>query len=573
MKITCESCGAKYTIADDKVLGRKVKIRCKGCSTPIVVDGQKLGPSGAPPGGGDVKPETIVPSPSTLIPTPASEWSVNFSETDQRTLSTQQILEGYQAGQIPADVYVWRDGMADWAPLLECAELAPLLAGGPALAAAPVEAPLPPGYGAEPAAAAPAAFPAPEAEPAAAPEAPAAAPEPAPPEPAPVAAPAAAKSAPRAATAARTHEASASVTPEPATGSRTSAAARVSGGRSAGAHDLFAGVETAGAENLEIPIAAPVLPQAGSTSYNDDRPTGARNENSVLFSLDSMKATNLAPAPKAGARPAADDPFGMGASSGSVASIGGGNALFTLADNQRLLSAPPPPPEPPPKAVAVASAMPSLAPAAMTKKTLGIVIGAVVAVLLLGVGIGVAVGGGDKDKSEGEASSATAAEASAAPEEKKPEEKAEKKEEPAAPPAESATAKAEEKPAEEAKGGAASTTPQPGTKPTPGKPAPKKEEAPAPVVADQPFNRGAAVSAMSAAASQAASCKKPGGPTGSGKATLTFAPTGRVTSATVTTPPFAGTAVGGCVAGVFRRAKVPPFTGNSITVSKSFTIN
>jgi predicted Zn finger-like uncharacterized protein len=563
MKITCESCGAKYTIADDKVLGRKVKIRCKGCSTPIVVDGQKLGPSGAPPGGGDVKPETIVPSPSTLIPTPASEWSVNFSETDQRTLSTQQILEGYQAGQIPADVYVWRDGMADWVPLLECAELAPLLAGGQALAAPPAEAPPPPGYGAEPAAVAPAAFPAPEPQPAAAPEAAA-------PEPAPVAAPAAAKSSPQAAMA-KTREAPASVTPEPATGSRTSAA-RVSGGRSAGAHDLFAGVETAGAENLEIPIAAPVLPQAGSTSYNDDRPTGARNENSVLFSLDSMKATNLAPAPKAGARPAADDPFGMGASSGSVANIGGGNALFTLADNQRLLSAPPPPPEAPPKAVAVASAMPSLAPAAMTKKTLGIVIGAVVAVLLLGVGIGVAVGGGDKEKSEGEASSAMA-ETSAAPEEKKPEEKVEKKEEPAAPPAESATAKAEEKPAEQAKGGAASTTPQPGTKPTPGKPAPKKEEAPPPVVADQPFNRGAAVSAMSAAASQAASCKKPGGPTGSGKATLTFAPTGRVTSATVTTPPFAGTAVGGCVAGVFRRAKVPPFTGNSITVSKSFTIN
>ena len=558
MKITCESCGAKYTIADDKVLGRKVKIRCKGCSTPIVVDGQKLGPSGAPPGGGDVKPETIVPSPSTLIPTPASEWSVNFSETDQRTLSTQQILEGYQAGQIPADVYVWRDGMADWVPLLECAELAPLLGGGPALAAPPSEAPPPPGYGAEAAEPAPAAaaFPSPPAEAAPAavvPPATSTVPEPVAP-----------------ATSARSVvPAQPSANPEPATASRTSAA-RVSGGRSAGAHDLFAGVETAGAENLEIPIAtgaAPALPQAGSTSYNDDRPTGARNENSVLFSLDSMKATNLAPAPKAGSAP--DDPFGMGGGGASVASIGGGNALFTLADNQRLLSAPPPPPEPPPKAVAAAT-VPSLAPAAMTKKTLGIVIGGVVAVLLLGVGIGVAVGGGDDEKDTDEAGSATA-QASAAPEEKKAEEAVEKKEEP--PPAESATAKAEEKAADEAKSGAASA-PSPASKPAsgPAKAAPKKEDA-APVVADQPFNRGAAVSAMSAAASQAASCKKPGGPTGSGKATLTFAPTGRVTSATVTTPPFAGTAVGGCVASVFRRAKVPPFTGNPITVSKSFTIN
>ena len=39
MKVSCQACGAKYTIADDKVRGRKVKIRCKSCGTPIVVDG------------------------------------------------------------------------------------------------------------------------------------------------------------------------------------------------------------------------------------------------------------------------------------------------------------------------------------------------------------------------------------------------------------------------------------------------------------------------------------------------------------------------------------------------------
>src|SRR5688500_11875502 len=120
MKITCESCGAKYTIADDKVIGRKVKIRCKGCSTPIVVDGQKLGPSGAPPGSPDAKAETLLPQPSP-------DWSVNLSETDQRSMTTQQLVEAFQAGQITPEAYVWREGMADWVPLLDCAELAPLL--------------------------------------------------------------------------------------------------------------------------------------------------------------------------------------------------------------------------------------------------------------------------------------------------------------------------------------------------------------------------------------------------------------------------------------------------------------
>ena len=39
MKISCQSCQAKYTIADDKVLGKIVKIRCKKCGETIVVNG------------------------------------------------------------------------------------------------------------------------------------------------------------------------------------------------------------------------------------------------------------------------------------------------------------------------------------------------------------------------------------------------------------------------------------------------------------------------------------------------------------------------------------------------------
>ena len=36
MKISCQSCAAKYTIADEKVVGKIVKIRCKKCSATIV---------------------------------------------------------------------------------------------------------------------------------------------------------------------------------------------------------------------------------------------------------------------------------------------------------------------------------------------------------------------------------------------------------------------------------------------------------------------------------------------------------------------------------------------------------
>jgi hypothetical protein len=87
------------------------------------------------------------------------------------------------------------------------------------------------------------------------------------------------------------------------------------------------------------------------------------------------------------------------------------------------------------------------------------------------------------------------------------------------------------------------------------------------------FSRSAAQSALGSAAGAAKGCKKPDGPTGSGKVKVTFAPSGNVTSAQVEGPPFAGTAVGGCVASAFRSARVPPFSGPPVSVSKSFSIN
>jgi hypothetical protein len=100
----------------------------------------------------------------------------------------------------------------------------------------------------------------------------------------------------------------------------------------------------------------------------------------------------------------------------------------------------------------------------------------------------------------------------------------------------------------------------------------KAEEKPVEKKPAGKFSRSAALSALQAAAGAASGCKKPGGPTGRGRVSVTFAPSGRVTTAVVTGPPFSGTSVGGCVAAVFRRARVPPFTGSPVTAHKSFTI-
>lgn len=96
---------------------------------------------------------------------------------------------------------------------------------------------------------------------------------------------------------------------------------------------------------------------------------------------------------------------------------------------------------------------------------------------------------------------------------------------------------------------------------------------PAVIPPDQraPLNRGAALAALGSAASAATSCKREGGPSGSGSASVTFSPDGPVKAVTVSSP-FAGTSVGQCVASVFRGVHVPPFSGSSITLPKSFQI-
>ena len=99
--------------------------------------------------------------------------------------------------------------------------------------------------------------------------------------------------------------------------------------------------------------------------------------------------------------------------------------------------------------------------------------------------------------------------------------------------------------------------------------------APAPAdVADVEFNKGAASATLSEHAGKAKTCRTADGPTGVAKVKVTFAPsTGRVTQASVSDPPFAGTDVGDCIASTFRTANVPPFTGLPVSVTKSVTID
>src|SRR5690349_5038521 len=102
MKITCQSCQARYNVADEKVQGKTVKIRCRKCGATIVVQAggavASNGVSGGAAGG-------------------AEEWHVNVSESDQRQMSMADLIDAYNTGVVTSETFIWTESMSDWKPL------------------------------------------------------------------------------------------------------------------------------------------------------------------------------------------------------------------------------------------------------------------------------------------------------------------------------------------------------------------------------------------------------------------------------------------------------------------------
>jgi len=107
MKITCQSCQSKYTVSDEKVQGKTVKIKCRKCGATILVNS-----SGAT--------TTNASDPAAAAAEATTEggtYQVNVAEGDQRSMSLQEVVQAYNSSVITADTYVWADGMGDWQPL------------------------------------------------------------------------------------------------------------------------------------------------------------------------------------------------------------------------------------------------------------------------------------------------------------------------------------------------------------------------------------------------------------------------------------------------------------------------
>jgi hypothetical protein len=106
-----------------------------------------------------------------------------------------------------------------------------------------------------------------------------------------------------------------------------------------------------------------------------------------------------------------------------------------------------------------------------------------------------------------------------------------------------------------------------------GKPGPEAAAAPAAAAPQIEFNVGEARAAMASAASSAsASCKPDDGSGGTARVSVTFAPSGRSTVATVQSTRFAGTPTGSCIASRFRGLTISPFSGPAKSVVMTVSI-
>jgi predicted Zn finger-like uncharacterized protein len=586
MKITCQACQAKYTIADEKVAGKVVKIRCKKCGASIVINGNEPTRASSPPGAGGAV-EDVRPADKDAA------WTINVADGDQRTMTEAEIVESYRSGVVNDDTFCWREGMADWLSLQEIAPLhAACKKARPAAASGGDEEELPTvihdtSAGLLGAVASP---PRPLGRPS---------------DRAPMgnvaAGPSGRAAAGNVAAAQAGHAATkdgngAGAMAGPAPGATV--AARRTGGRGTAA-DLFGGVSRAGGEDDVMTSAPAEVPQPQA---DGPKPIGARNENSVLFGLEKkgdgapppMAATNEASglidirqlsaqmhssAEKREKNARIDDIMNLGAAGGLSPAL---SAPLLSAPSLEHYSQPPP---------SLLGAMGGAAEA-KNKAVVFLALGAGTFFLVAAIGIAILLvrGGGkeisptDHDKAAAGSSAASAkpsASTSAAVNET-PQASASTAPETTASAAatttgEGAGAQAPTKESKEPVAAAKENTAAPPPMPKAAAahpPSPPQETpnvfAPAPVAE---FNMGEARSRLSAIASGVQTCKR-GDTVGSGRVEIVFAPSGAVQSANLQPgTPFDGTPTGKCVEARFRGARVPAFGGSPFTVTKSFSIN
>lgn len=137
MKFVCDRCRTRYSIADEKVRGKVLKVRCKTCSNIIVVRESTAALQLAAAGGAGVDTASAAPQPQASAPAspPAAAgiaWWVAIKGQQQGPLAAPSVEKLFRDGQISAKSYVWNETLPAWQRLRDVPEFAHLAGGAPA---------------------------------------------------------------------------------------------------------------------------------------------------------------------------------------------------------------------------------------------------------------------------------------------------------------------------------------------------------------------------------------------------------------------------------------------------------
>ncbi len=159
MKFLCDRCKTRYSIADERVRGKILKIRCKNCSNVITVregmaepDGEPIAPSSAEaarriPRATDHAPTVMAAVKSPLQqafaqvmtaapPAPQQleeEWYVSIDGDQQGPFTLVEAQGWISARRGDDELYCWCEGFDDWLPVEKVSHFRGLR-GRPALA-------------------------------------------------------------------------------------------------------------------------------------------------------------------------------------------------------------------------------------------------------------------------------------------------------------------------------------------------------------------------------------------------------------------------------------------------------
>ncbi len=133
MILQCENCLRRYSVAEEMVRGKAIKLRCKGCQHIISLAATPRGEASQQASGSQrraaaaPKKDAGVPWDGLSAVTRSTEggppWFAMVKGRQSGPIPSKDLQSGVKAGEIGRRTYVWREGMTDWKRVEELPEL------------------------------------------------------------------------------------------------------------------------------------------------------------------------------------------------------------------------------------------------------------------------------------------------------------------------------------------------------------------------------------------------------------------------------------------------------------------